>query len=206
MEPKLILSLSEWTVVNAFEKLFPKTEGYSIAIPSSRQQKGFDIIVYNLFSKRALTFQIKGSRTYTPDPPVKETTKRYKYYTWFNAFKIRPGHSDYYILFGLFVKTPKDNNSIQLKVKNWYDFILLLLTENDIIDLINNLEFKTKEGTDTKFGFGFDDKEKIFLTRGLKEEKNFSKKLMHYKIGKLKKRLNPKNKKFETKKRANTKV
>ena len=202
MEPVLNLHFSEWTVINELEQLFSKTEGYTVSIPSSRQQKGFDIILYNNFSKKSLTIQVKGSRTYSPKPPKRLKTVRFKNYTWFNAFNAIKGNSDYYILFGLYVKAPsKDSKSTRMNNRNWFDFVLLLFTEDEMIKFLSELTLKNSEDKDSKFGFGFDDTKQIFLTRGAKEKIDYTDKLFKKRFTDLKKLLNPDNKKYETKKR-----
>lgn len=202
MEPILTIPFSEITVINELERLFKKKEGYSITIPSSRQQKGFDIILYNTFTKKSLTIQIKGSRTYAPPPPKRVSTVRFKNYTWFNSFKPEKGQSDYYILFGLYAKTIiKNSESTRMNNTNWFGYVLLLFSEDEMFSFLDNLTLKTREGKDRMFGFGFDDSKTIYLTRGSKEKEDYSNKLLENRLEKIRLFLNPANKHFESKKR-----
>lgn len=202
MEPILTLPFYEITVINELERLFSKKEGYAITIPSSRQQKGFDIILYNAFTRMSKTIQIKGSRTYTPTPPKRETTIRYKNYTWFNSFKAEEGLSDYYILFGLYLNSSiQDPESTRLNYSNWFDYVLLLFTEKEMQLFINSLTLKTSEKKDRMFGFGFDDTKNIYLTRGLKVKSDFSDKLLKKRAQEIKSILNPGNRRYITNKK-----
>ena len=202
MEPVFNLPFAEWTVINELEKHFSKTEGYTVLIPSSRQQKGFDIILYNNFSKKSLTIQVKGSRTYTPKPPKRKTIIRYKNYTWFNSFNAAKGLSDYYILLGLYIKVPnKESVTTNINNQNWFDFVLLLFTEDEMMTFLNSLTLKKSEKADSKFGFGFDDSEKIHLTRGAKDKIDYTDKLFKKRLLELKGKLNPDKKKYVSKKR-----
>ena len=62
MNPVLTLPFSEAAVVDELEKYFKKKEGYSILIPSSRQQRGFDLVLLNSKSKKSISLQVKGSQ------------------------------------------------------------------------------------------------------------------------------------------------
>lgn len=187
MEPIFSLSYSEFIVANELGKYFKKKDGYSISIPLSRQQKGFDIILYNQKTKKAFTFQVKGSRTYSGSMPKRKSKyERFKYYTWFNTFKTEKGYADYYILFGVYTKSifgKKLDKS--KKTAKWYSHILLLLNEKEMIDFLNKLTTKTKNTQDSKFGFGFNDEKRVFLTRGALNQPNISKHLFVNKMRKL---------------------
>ncbi len=173
MDPVIKLSFHEWMVINELEKSFKKNDGYTVSIPSSRQQKGFDVILYNKISRKSVTVQIKSSRTYTP------TSREFSNYTWFNSFPIEKGLSDYYILFGLYVKTPKGKvKRTKVKNQNWFDFVLLLFTEDEMWEFLSKLTLRNSDRKDTKFSFGFDNTKEIFLTRGSKETVDYSKYLL----------------------------
>jgi hypothetical protein len=190
MDPILTLPFSENMVVNELEKKFNKRHGYSILIPSTRQQKGFDLLMYNNKTKRCLTIQVKGSRTYNPNPPRNESIIRYRNYTWFSKFKIEKGLADFYILFGLFITNPaRTEKSRSVKGNDWYDHILMIFSEDEMIEFLSRLKLKTKDKEDSKFSFGFDDKRKIVLTRGTREHVDYSDKLFSKRVHELKKGL-----------------
>jgi hypothetical protein len=187
MDPVITLPFSESLVINELEKKLNKRDGYSILIPSTRQQKGFDLLLYNSKTKKSLTIQVKGSRTYNPTPPKDTKIIKYKNYTWFSKFKIEKGLADFYVLFGLFITNPTRNEkSRSVKRNDWYDHILLLFTESEMINFLGSLKLKTQDKEDTKFSFGFSDKKQIVLTRGSREHIDYSEKLFHKRINILK--------------------
>lgn len=184
MDPIISLPFSESAVLQELEKYLSKKRGYSLLIPSSRQQKGFDLVILNCNNKKSLLIQVKGSRTYIPKPPKRESTKRFINYTWFNTFKVKPGSSDFYVLFGLYVNVADgDMISTRIKNKNWYDFVTLLFNESEMIAFIDNLKQKRSNNPDTMFGFGFDNLKEIILTRGAKSQVDYSSYLLKNRIG-----------------------
>lgn len=197
MDPNIILSLSEWSVINKLEKMFPKTEGYTVSIPSKRFQKGFDIILYNRFSKLAKTIQVKASRMHVPESPIKISQDiQVKYNTFFSAFPVdKNNQADYYIFIGTFIKIPKNVASTKVKNYKWFDFIFILLEYEEMRYFLKNLKYKKSIGKENKFGFGFNNKEKVYLTRGAKRIEEFTKNLLENKVNGIKEVLNPENKK-----------
>jgi len=190
MDPILTLPFSENMVINELEKNFNKRDGYSILIPSTRQQKGFDLLMYNSKTKKCLTIQVKGSRTYNPTPPKNDNIIKYRNYTWFSKFKIEKGLADFYILFGLFITNPtRTEKSTRIKRNDWYDHLLMIFSEEEMIEFLSSLKLKTKDKEDSKFSFGFNDKKKITLTRGTREHADYSDKLFAKRVHELKKRL-----------------
>jgi len=190
MDPIITLPFSENMVINQLEKKFNKRDGYTIMIPSTRQQKGFDLLMYNSKTKKCLTIQVKGSRTYNPKPPKNEAIIRFKNYTWFSKFKIEKGQADFYILFGLFITNPtRTEKSRSVKKNDWYDHILMLFSENEMINFLNSLKLKTKDEADSKFSFGFNDKKRVILTRGTREHVDHSDKIFEKRISELKRKL-----------------
>jgi hypothetical protein len=190
MDPIISIPFSEAAIVQEFEKHFKKKDGFSILIPSSRQQKGFDLVIMNYKKRKSVLIQVKGSRTYIPKPPKRKSTKRYKNYTWFNAFKVEKGLSDYYVLFGIYVNiSDGDAESTKIKNKNWYDYVILLFTEKEMDKIINSLTQKTTDKPDTSFSFGFDNIKNIMLTRGAKVPSDYTKYLLSKRIDIIKKKL-----------------
>jgi hypothetical protein len=190
MDPVLTLPFSENMVINQLEKKFNKRDGYSILIPSTRQQKGFDLLIYNNKTKKCLTIQVKGSRTYNPSPPKNKGIVKYKNYTWFSKFKIEKGLADFYVLFGLFITNPTSNErSKSVKKTDWYDHIMLIFTEQEMIKFLGGLRLKTMDKEDTKFSFGFNDKKRVVLTRGTREHVDHSDKLFPKRVHALKTKL-----------------
>lgn len=110
MEPVFVLPYSEFAVANEIQSHLRPKQGYSVLIPLSKQQKGFDLVIYNKKSNRLATIQIKNSRVWTKKPPKRESKKqRFQIYSWFNKFKYEKNLTDYYILFMLYPKHMKVN-------------------------------------------------------------------------------------------------
>ncbi len=115
-----------------------------------------------------MTIQIKGSRTYNPTLPTRKSKKeKFKNYTWFNKFNIQKGLADYYILFGLFITNPTNEiDAKRIKQTDWYDHILLVFSETEMINFLNGLKQKREDKPDSSFSFGFNDKKRVIQTRG----------------------------------------
>jgi hypothetical protein len=64
MEGIITLPYSEYAVANKLNACFKKKEHYALFIPTSRQQKGIDLLLANLKSYKMATIQIKASRSY----------------------------------------------------------------------------------------------------------------------------------------------
>lgn len=167
MEPVFTLPYGEYSVANELGKIFKKSDGYSILIPTSRQQKGFDLVVYNSETKKAVSIQVKSSRTYNGTIPKRKSLKqRFKHYTWFNKFDLEEGSADFYILFGLYSTNLEGKKLDHCRdPKKWYSQILLIFSEEQMIRLMKSFD-------DSKFSFGFNNSENIFLTRGKKLQEN----------------------------------
>jgi hypothetical protein len=74
MDPVFTLQWPEYVVCERLQKLCPRSEGYSTYIPVSRQEKGVDLTLLHRSSgkRRAITIQVKASRTYMGAPPKAE--------------------------------------------------------------------------------------------------------------------------------------
>ena len=163
MDPVFTLQWPEFLVCERLQKLLPKSEGYSIYIPVSRQEKGVDISILHRAPKikRTITVQVKASRTYLGTPGKREDTIRYKYYTWFNRFIPSPD-ADYFALTGLFPREAKQTKKIS---PSWYSDCTLLFSYSEMKELMDNCQ--TVSGRpDPMFGFAFDDLSSVIYTRG----------------------------------------
>lgn len=173
MEPIITLPYSEYEVINQLQKYFKKDKGYAVYVPTSRQQKGIDFILYNIKNKKPLGFQVKGSRSYENKNC---TEKGYRHTLWFNNFidKHREGIADYYILHGIYpdYKPRKDT-----KQKTWKN-IILVFTNKEMGKLLNNIR-RTRAGKQDKFFYiQFNEPSIIFATRGFKKPINISNNLL----------------------------
>jgi len=102
MEPVFAIPYSEYVVINELSRHLGKRAGFSIYIPTSRQQKGVDFLLHDSRQNKYLRFQVKGSRCYINRNP--DNLRRLKYNLWFNNFVKRyvPGEADFYVLLGLY--------------------------------------------------------------------------------------------------------
>lgn len=185
MEPVFTLQWPEFKVCERLQTLLPKSQGYSIYIPLSRQEKGVDISILHRMEheNRTITIQVKSSRTYLNSPAKRKDTIKYRYSTWFNRFTPSQ-HADYFALIGLFPPTLAQTTKIS---SNWYSDCTLLFSYREMVELINNCV--TVSGKpDSMFGFGFDDLSKIIYTRGdpLRSGRDFSGHTIDKKIHALK--------------------
>ena len=164
MDPVFTLQWPEFLLAEQLQATFPKAKNFSVLIPTSRQEKGIDLALVhkrpNAASRVAL-IQVKASRTYTPKPPKRETTRHYKFHTWFNTFD-PSDQADFFLLIGMYAP---DFARTKFITKEWYKDITLLFTYSEMKDFLENC--KTVRGDkDGKFGFGFNDESKIEQTRG----------------------------------------
>ena len=168
MDPVFTLQWPEFLLANRLQKLLPKKDGYSILIPTSRQEKGIDLAVLKKShgQNRVVTIQIKASRTYFGTPPKKENTKKFAFYTWFNRFDV-PEEADFILLFGMYAPDAGRTKPVTAK---WYGDCTLLFTKDEMKQLMQDC-LTVGGQPDKMFGFGFNDSSAVFQTRGDKERK-----------------------------------
>ena len=190
MDPVFTVQWPEFLLANRLQNKLLKKDGYSVFIPISRQEKAIDLAILkkNKNGQSSVgTIQVKASRTYTPEPPKRDNTKRYLYYTWFNRFDVSQ-ETDFFLLFGLYAPDAGRTKKVNAK---WYRDCSLLFTNREMKDFIANC--LTVKGTpDKMFGFGFDHPTQVFQTRGDKDRnrRDYSDYLLDNRIGEIKKYLN----------------
>lgn len=166
MDNVFTLPFSEYLIAAKLQSVFGKRNGYSVAIPMSRQQKGYDLIVYNMNSKKALTFQVKSSKWYKGRVPKRKVNTPYvENWLWLPVFNLKKGMADIYLFFGTF---PKKNIWIKRqdkskKIKKIWDYKIFAFAEDEAIKLMNYLKDVIKKKSFDNFAIGFnDDKSGIF--------------------------------------------
>lgn len=187
MDNIFVLQYSEFIVAKELSSFLSKSKGYSILIPTSRQQKGFDLAIYNFKSKKTVTVQVKSSRVYM-DKPDKKGTKR-QFNTWFNRFDIEKGAADFYALACFYPVNAKRNFKRSKKPTKWYAPLILLFQEREMIAFLRETTKKHSGGIDSSFGFGFDEISAIYINRGATKNKNISQYLFIKQYSKIKKAL-----------------
>ena len=167
MDPVFIFYWPEFLLANRLQKLLPKSQEYSVLIPVSRQEKGFDLAIIKKYPRRpsrVATIQIKSSRAYAQVAPKRKSTQRFRFHTWFNRFKV-PREADFFLLFGLYAP---DSGKTKRVGRHWYRDCTLLFTQQEMRDFMTIC--RTRAGKpDRMFGFGFDDENGVFQTRGDKD-------------------------------------
>lgn len=188
MEGIFTLPYSEYDVIQQIQKGIQKQKGYSIFVPTSRQQKGIDFIIANNHKKRIVRVQVKSSRAYE-DKNNLENKKKYRYNFWFNNFldKYNPKLADLYMLYGLF---PIYSNKKNIKSKtDFWDSIIIVFTNKEMEKFLRNVKIKSANKSDRFFGIGFDKVNEMYATRGFSKNKNISKHLLQNKFQSIIKRI-----------------
>jgi len=171
----------EYDIANILQREFSKKANFSIAIPLSRQQKFYDLLLVNGVSKKSITIQVKSSRTW---PGTK--ANEYQFYSWLNYFDIKDNYSDFYFIYMTY---PVLDKNFRPGAK--WDRKILVFNQKEMGELLSNV--KTKKGKrDRFFGFGFNMTDgKIAGDRALKHfgKKEFSRNLLKNKLNELRKKL-----------------
>jgi hypothetical protein len=170
MDPVFTLPYSEFRVANRLAELFKKQDGYSILLPSSRTEKGFDLALLkqNGIKRNVITIQVKTSRTYGGK---RESAERFAHDTWFQTFSV-PRETDWIFLVGMY---PNSEDKTRKSSATWWQEIILCFSREEMTGFLSRV--KTRKGTPDKFfGFGFNEPTTIYQTRGdqNREKKDYS--------------------------------
>jgi hypothetical protein len=140
--------------------------------------------MYNVKTKKTLSFQVKSSRAWSSDKP----TRGFRYSSWFGRFEPNK-YVDYYVFSILYAKSPSDKKRLdKINPGKWWSSRIIVFDNLEITALFDNL--KTKKGEPERFFyFGFNEKpEDIFITRGL-PLKSFKENLLASQIKNIRDRL-----------------
>ncbi|BAL23683.1 hypothetical protein [Azoarcus sp. KH32C] len=178
MNPIFTLNYPELAAAECLQKHFPKKDGYSVLIPLSGQQKGYDLALLkgntdgkgeeqadqglSPLGSKVATFQVKSSRAYPGTPGKAKLTnlEKFAHYLWLNTFAV-PKEADFFLVHGLYAPNPLSSKA---KASTWRT-VMLLFTNPEMQSLMGGLVSRNG-GKETHFGFGFNDEKAIFLTRG----------------------------------------
>ena len=189
MDAVFTLPYPEYVIATHLQKLLKKKEGYSVQIPLSRQQKGIDLLVYSLQSRKAASIQVKSSRAYIGKAPKRKSKReRYNNALWFRNFDYEKGIADFYILFGLYRKSDIINKRLDKskKTRKWWDYKILIFTDQQMGKFLGDLVTKHRK-KESFFSFGFNNGSKeIFAVRGFKCPKPCKKYLIENRITRIK--------------------
>ncbi len=99
MESAFRLSYSEHEVAGRLQDLLRRPKDvFSVTLPLSRQNKGWDLLVHSSISGRAARVQVKASRCYL-EP--KRAKRGFSHLFFFNNFRPRLLGADFFVLFGV---------------------------------------------------------------------------------------------------------
>jgi len=177
---KFSIEYPEYHIAEMLQHDFKKANHFSVSVPLSRQQKYYDLLLYNASNKKSLAIQVKSSRAYVNYNPKKPT--EYHYTAWLNTFTATK-FCDYYFIyipfpvFDLKTFAPKAKHALHL----------LVFSAEEMINIMENRKL-TKSGKQDKFlYFSFNmDSSDIIGTRGFEIHKNFTDNLYLKKLDELK--------------------
>lgn len=157
MEPVFTLPYSEYQVIEEVSKRLKKSLGYSIFVPTSRQQKGVDFIIHNAKTNKFARVQVKGSRSYVGEDV---------HYLWYNNFidRYEAGNADFYMLFGLYQEFKTGKKGV--KKGSFWKPITLCFTERDMFHFLQQVRTKKEQKPDRFFAFGFTSPQDVVCARG----------------------------------------
>lgn len=152
----------EHDIANILQKDFPKKKNFSVAIPLSRQQKFYDLLLINGETKKSVTIQVKSSRGY-----LGNKKSEHQYACWLNHFDIKDNYSDFYFIYMTY---PVFDSKFRPGAK--WDRKILVFTRKEMTSLLRKV--KTKAGKQERFfSFGFNaTDQKISGQRGFFHWKN----------------------------------
>ena len=172
MEPVFTIPYPELVVAESLAREFPKRDGYSVSLPLSRQQKGFDLLLYRQQSRKAASIQVKASRSFSMEQPKDPTTPWCKYVLFFKRLRATPKAADFYIFFGLYPRRDIVGKPLWRPgtPKAWWRYRLIVFSDSEMQD------FLTRVIRDSFFYFGFNDEEDphVYLTRGAGERLDYT--------------------------------
>ncbi len=163
MNPIRQFQYDEYYVAENISKLLKKKNGYSVNLPISCQQKGFDLLVHSSPSGKSARIQIKGSKRWkgiSRDQNGRMRDHRF----WFKCFSCLKGAADFYCLVGFYpvkVHRIRPNSKVQWNTK------ILVIPEREMAELLERVRTNSGEKGHSfylEFNEGEDD---IFLTRGV---------------------------------------
>lgn len=177
------IQFPEYDIANMLQREFAKKDNFSVAIPLSRQQKFYDLLLVNGKTKKSVTIQVKSSRTW---PGSEKRT--FQFLSWLNYFDVKDNYSDFYFIYMTYPVLDKD-----LRPGAKWDRKILVFNQKEMVDILNNL--KTKAGKRERFfSFGFNvTDDAVVGVRGFahfsKRKNEFSKNLLEHKLREIRAKL-----------------
>jgi hypothetical protein len=181
MEPVLTLPYSEWLVAEHLMKALPARDGYSVYAPLSRQEKGVDLLLTRRAdgASRVATIQVKYSRAYEQRPNA-----QFRFAIWFRSFPVAE-EADFFILAALY---PNITGRGTGNRSSWWSPLLLVFSRAEMSEFISSLRTRSG-GVERMFYFGFDTQDRVVLTRGATEQRDFTGFTFAYRVAILREHL-----------------
>ena len=173
MNPVFTLQYGEFSVANELQS---KIKNCSVFIPASAQEKGIELLLYRNEDglNRCVTIQVKMSRTYNYG------NKDFANTLWFNRFEPQ-SNADWFVLTGLHTAFPQNDN-VKIADAQW-NSMFLAFSYNEMVEFMESVRCKKDTSKpDKMFGFGFNNAEEVYQTRGYTEVRDMSKFLLKNRI------------------------
>ncbi len=165
MNPIFTLNYPEFLCAQELQSHLAKANDYSVLVPLSSQQKGYDLTVMRrcVGHSKVVTVQVKSSKTYTGTAGVAPRTglRTFDHYMWLSRFPV-PAEADFFILLGLYA--PKGSTS--KNTSGIWKHQMLLFTHEEMVSFMAGVRQRKTSNPDSHFGFGFDTANEAFQTRG----------------------------------------
>ena len=187
MDSIFTIPYGEYSVADRISKLMSKYGKISVLIPSSRQEKGFDLVLYGFdeISKKNhyLNIQVKQSKTYYSNKVVTvDDIKRQSIgKLWFNRFCVQD-NVDWYILTGIYITYPKAWEEYKLEDMAWESINLAFRRDEMDVFMKSVKQRRDKTKDDKYFEFVFDNARNIYLVRGCLENRIMTQFLLENRI------------------------
>lgn len=177
MEPIFTIPYAEFRVASELEKLFPRRQGFSLFVPTSRQEAGVDLILTRRTAgqRRSVAFQVKGSRPYLAGESKRKTSRLFAYDSWFKKFVV-PKQAEWFLLIAFY---PGQNGAKRGKPESVWKHVTLAFTKAEMRQFIRRVKCRSGK-PDRFFGFSFSESARVFQSRGDKDRRflEFSDKLL----------------------------
>jgi len=188
MNPVFTIPYPEFVVASQLGLYLKPSQGYALFVPASRQEKGVDLLVTyrNNHTTRAMSVQVKSSRTYAPKTAKPRKRKLFRFNTWYNTFEAPP-EADFVFLVALY---PNEKARVVHGIDSWWSQLIMAFTHKEMREFLASV--KTRAGKpDKMFGFGFDSPDHIEQSRGDQHRRylDFTSHLLFRKIDEIKRFL-----------------
>jgi hypothetical protein len=181
LEPVYTIPYGEFCVAQQLAKLLPRSAGFSIYAPVSRQEPGVDLILARRVRgrTRVAAIQVKTSRTYSRAGVTARTKRHYRYHTWYNTFDC-PVQADFFCMVALY---PAVDAAQKRELGSWWAPQILIFSQREMRRFLGSV--RTIAGhPDRMFGFGFNSPAEAIQLRGdpKRRFKDFSAHLLKVRI------------------------